>query len=112
MNDRLKPQARPTSIASAIYHGTIRHRRGTPAAEFTHPLSLAYVDLDELPSLLNGRLLRRGPGTLRFRRRDYLAPHSLALATAVRDRVAAPHGHPARRADPDAQPAAVARGLL
>ncbi len=87
MNDRLKPQARPTSIASAIYHGTIRHRRGTPAAEFTHPLSLAYVDLDELPSLLNGRLLRRGPGTLRFRRRDYLAPHSLALATAVRDRV-------------------------
>jgi DUF1365 family protein len=73
--------------ASAIYHGTIRHRRAAPATEFTHRLSLAYVDLEELPSLLSGRLLRRGPGTLRFRRRDYLEPHSLPLATAVRDRV-------------------------
>jgi uncharacterized protein len=73
--------------ASALYHGTIRHRRAAPATEFTHRLSLAYVDLDELPTLLEGRLLRRGPGTLRFRRRDYLAPHSRPLATAVRDRV-------------------------
>jgi uncharacterized protein len=72
---------------SALYHGTIRHRRDAPATEFVHRLSLAYVDLDELPALLDGRLLRRGPGTLRFRRRDYLAPHSLPLATAVRDRV-------------------------
>ncbi len=74
--------------ASCIYSGTIRHRRGTPATDFTHRLSLAYVDLDELPRLLGGRLLRRGPGSLRFRRSDYLGPRSTPLATAVRDRVA------------------------
>lgn len=74
--------------ASAIFSGTIRHRRVQPAKEFTHRLSLAYVDLDELPSLLGGRLLARGPGMLRFRRRDYLGPASLPLDVAVRDRVA------------------------
>ena len=74
--------------ASCIYSGTIRHRRPTPATDFTHRLSLVYVDLDELPRLLDGRLLRRGPGTLRFRRGDYLGPRSAPLATAVRDRVA------------------------
>jgi hypothetical protein len=82
-----RPSADTASTASALYHGTIRHRRTAPATEFVHRLSLAYVDLDELPGLLGGRLLRRGPGPLRFRRRDYLAPHSLPLATAVRDRV-------------------------
>jgi uncharacterized protein len=74
--------------ASCIYSGTIRHRRATPATDFTHRLSLAYVDLDELPRLLGGRLLRRGPGALRFRRSDYLGPRTTSLATAVRDRVA------------------------
>jgi DUF1365 family protein len=74
--------------ASCIYSGTIRHRRTTPATEFSHRLSLAYVDLDELPRLLGGRLLRRGPGLLRFRRRDYLGPRTEPLIKAVRDRVA------------------------
>jgi uncharacterized protein len=74
--------------ASAIYTGTIRHRRVAPAKSFSHPLTLAYVDLAELPSLLGGRLLARGPGPLRFRRRDYLGPSSLPLDIAVRDRVA------------------------
>jgi hypothetical protein len=81
--------ARPSpSLASAIYTGTIRHRRLEPRTEFVHRLSLVYLDLDELPSLLGGRLLRRGPGALRFRRRDYLGPASLPLDVAVRDRVA------------------------
>ncbi|HEY1569145.1 MAG TPA: DUF1365 domain-containing protein [Solirubrobacteraceae bacterium] len=79
--------------ASAIYSGTIRHRRLAPRSEFIHRVSLAYVDLDELPSLLGGRLLRRGPGTLRFRRRDYLGPAAVALEPAVRDRVAELSGH-------------------
>ena len=80
-------ERRPTT-ASCIYSGTIRHHRAAPATDFTHRLSLVYVDLDELPQLLGGRLLRRGPGTLRFRRSDYLGPRSVPLATAVRDRVA------------------------
>jgi uncharacterized protein len=78
--------------ASAIYTGTIRHRRAEPRQEFTHRMALAYVDLDELPSLLEGRLLRRGLGALRFRRRDYLGPAWLPLDVAVRDRVAALSG--------------------
>jgi DUF1365 family protein len=73
--------------ASAIYEGTIRHRRMEPPHEFTHRIALAYVDLEELPDLLGGRLLARGPGALRFRRRDYLGDPSVALSEAVRDRV-------------------------
>ena len=74
------------SPASAIYVGTIRHRRAEPHNEFRHPLALAYLDLAELPRLLGGRLLRRSPGLLRFRRRDYLGDPSTPLDVAVRDR--------------------------
>jgi hypothetical protein len=74
--------------ASALYTGTIRHRRVSPATAFSHSLALAYVDLAELPSLLGGRLLARGPGLQRFRRRDYLGPDSAPLDVAVRARVA------------------------
>ncbi len=73
--------------ASCIYEGTVRHRRVCPAREFTHRLALAYVDLDELPQLLGGRLLARRPGPLRFRRRDYLGDPRVPLDVAVRDAV-------------------------
>jgi DUF1365 family protein len=73
--------------ASGIYEGTIRHRRFAPRREFTHRLALAYIDLDELPKLLGGRLVRRRPGVLRFRRRDYLGDPRLPLDRAVRDLV-------------------------
>ena len=79
--------------ASAIYTGVISHRRVAPAKAFRHPLALAYVDLAELPRLLGGRLLARGPGPLRFRRRDYLGPDTVPLDAAVRDRVDALSGH-------------------
>ena len=74
---------------SCLYEGTIRHRRREPARAFTHRLALAYIDLAELPQLLNGRLVRRSPGLLRFRRRDYLGPAGIPLDVAVRDRVTA-----------------------
>jgi DUF1365 family protein len=70
-----------------VYTGTIRHRRLAPQREFRHPLSLIYLDLDELPHVLGGRLVRRGPGLLRFRRSDYLGDPAVPLATAVRDLV-------------------------
>ncbi len=75
--------------ASCIYEGTIRHRRAAPATEFTHPIALCLLDLEELPGLLGGRLLARGPGVLRFRRRDYLGGRAGtdSLDVAVRDRV-------------------------
>jgi uncharacterized protein len=77
----------PVRTASCIYEGTIRHRRTEPRREFRHRLALFYLDLDELPSLLGGRLTAPEPGLLRFRRRDYLRPARLPLDHAVRDAV-------------------------
>lgn len=80
------------STASCLYRGSIRHRRRAPHTEFSHRLTLAYVDLDELPGLLGGRLVRARPGLLRFRRRDYLGDPQTPLADAVRARVHALSG--------------------
>lgn len=73
---------------SALYDGTIRHRHHTVRpTEFTHPLMLAYLDLDELPGLLDGLLVRRRPGLVRFRRSDYLPSPIAELGPAVRSLV-------------------------
>ncbi len=71
--------------ASCLYLGTMRHVRMQPRREFRHDLALFYIDLDELPRLLGGRLLRRTPGPLRFRRRDYHGDPSAPLRAAVHD---------------------------
>ena len=76
--------------ASCIYEGTIGHRRRAPAVGFRHSLALAYLDLDELPGLLGGRLVRSGFGPLRFRRADYLAgggPLDEAVRSLVEERL-------------------------
>jgi len=71
--------------ASAIYEGTIRHRRyAVHSHEFSHRLALAYLDLDELDGLLGGRLNASRPGLVRFRRSDYLGDPQIGLADAVR----------------------------
>lgn len=75
--------------ASCLYEGTLMHRRLEPERLFRHGLAMAYIDLDELPRLLDGRLLRRGPGLLRFRRSDYHGDRAIDLATAVRNTVEA-----------------------
>jgi DUF1365 family protein len=75
------------NTASCIYEGTISHRRREPRHEFRHRLALAYVDLDELPTLLDGRLVSARPGAARFRRSDYLGEPRIPLADAVRDEV-------------------------
>lgn len=78
--------------ASCIYEGTVRHRRRSPSREFEHRLALAYLDLDELPTLLSGRLVREPPGLLRFRRRDYHGDPAVPLGQAVRDTIEAHTG--------------------
>jgi DUF1365 family protein len=84
--------------ASAIYEGTVRHRRfAVRSHEFRQRLALAYIDLDELPGLLHGCLLARGPGLARFRRGDYLGDPRAPLSATVRNTVEAragvrPHG--------------------
>jgi uncharacterized protein len=73
------------STASCIYQGTIRHRRREPRHAFEHQIALFYLDLDELPRLLGGRLTAHRPGALRFRRRDYLGDRAVPLDSSVRD---------------------------
>jgi DUF1365 family protein len=80
------------SPASCIYAGTISHRRTEPRRSFRHRIALFYLDLDELPGLLGGRLVRPRPGSLRFRRRDYLGCDATPLDDAVRKAVHADTG--------------------
>ena len=78
---------------SCLYEGTVRHRRfGEHAREFSYPLSMPYLVLDEVSDLLDGRLVARGPGLARWRRRDYHGDPSRPLEAAVRDTVAAATG--------------------
>jgi uncharacterized protein len=73
---------------SAIYEGTVRHRRfAVRRHDLEHHVAMAYLDLDELPSLLGGRLVARRPGLVRFRREDYLGDPALPLKAAVRARL-------------------------
>jgi uncharacterized protein len=61
--------------ASALYEGWVRHRRLEPVKhEFRYGLFMAYLDLDELPELLDRVPLwsARRPAPAWFRRRDYL----------------------------------------
>ena len=61
--------------ASALYEGWVRHRRMEPVEhEFRYRLFMAYLDLDELPELLDEVPLwsARRPAPARFRRSDYL----------------------------------------
>jgi len=75
--------------ASALYEGTVRHRRmAVRSREFRYSVYMAYVDLDELPGLLGGRLASERPGLVRFRRSDYFGNPSQDLAPAVRREVA------------------------
>lgn len=75
------------SSASCLYDGTILHFRREPRRLFRHPLALAYLDLEEVPGLLGGRLVRATPGLARFRREDYLGDRRTDLDGAVRDLV-------------------------
>jgi DUF1365 family protein len=70
---------------SAIYEGTIRHRRfAVRAHEMSHRIALVYLDLEELDGLLGGRLIAGRPGLVRFRRGDYLGDPRVGLGDAVR----------------------------
>jgi uncharacterized protein len=77
---------------SAIYEGWIRHRRMSPVEHsFRYRTFLAYLDLAELPEVLDPFPLwsarRRAPA--RFRRADYLGDPARPLDQCVRETVAA-----------------------
>jgi DUF1365 family protein len=78
-------------MKSAIYRGTVGHRRDTPVPhEFRYGLFMLYLDLDELPHIFDGRWLwsARRPAVAWFRRADYLGNPAVPLEQAVRDLVA------------------------
>jgi hypothetical protein len=89
-------------VRSAVYEGTVTHRRFAPVAhEFRYRIAMPYVDLDEIDELCSRHPLwsARGPNAVWFRRADFL-PGSAepdernvdpagSLADAVRDVVAA-----------------------
>lgn len=87
--------------ASAVYEGWIRHRRFEPIEhDFRYRLFLMYLDLDELPGLLDRYPLfsARRPAPARFRRADYMGDPQRPLAECARDAVEAQTG--ARPAGP------------
>jgi hypothetical protein len=72
--------------ASCAYEGWVRHRRFTPVEhDFRYPLFLMYLDLDELPEVLDGNLAwsARRPALARFRRSDYLGDPGRPLRDEV-----------------------------
>jgi uncharacterized protein len=74
--------------ASAVYEGWIRHRRFEPVEhEFRYRLFLMYLDLDELPRLLDRYPLwsARRPAPARFRRADFMGDPDRPLAECARD---------------------------
>ncbi len=81
--------------ASAVYEGWVRHRRFEPIEHsFRYPLFLMYLDLDELPGVLDSFPLfsARHPAPARFRRADYMGDPARPLAECIRDAVEAETG--------------------
>ena len=81
--------------ASAVYEGTVRHRRFEPVEhEFRYRLFLMYLDLGELPGVLDPYPLwsarRRAPA--RCRRADFMGDPARPLAECARDAVEAETG--------------------
>jgi hypothetical protein len=80
----------PKHRHSAIYEGTVRHRRFAPVKnEFRYRLFLIYLDLDELPALFEGFPLWSAdrPNLAWFDRTDHLGDPKVPLKTAVQNLV-------------------------
>lgn len=77
-------------MKSALYTGTIRHRRFGPTRnEFRYRLFMSYLDLAELSRVFERRWFWSvsRPALARFKRSDFLGPAGVPLDTAVRDLV-------------------------
>jgi hypothetical protein len=85
-------------VNSCLYEGSVRHRRHcSPAHELRHRLSMAYLDLDELPGVFDCSRLwsARGPSLAWFRRGDHLGDPARPLADCIRELVLERTGAPA-----------------
>ncbi|MEX1830116.1 DUF1365 domain-containing protein [Luteibacter sp. CQ10] len=85
-----------TSPASAIYEGTVTHRRHLPRPHaFTYRMAQLYLDLDELDRVFHDRWLWSvdRANLAQFRRGDYLGSPAMPLHEAIRERVREYTGH-------------------
>jgi DUF1365 family protein len=76
--------------ASAVYEGWVRHRRFAPVEhEFRYPLFLMYLDLAELPQVLDPYPLfsARRRALARFRREDFMGDPAQTLDECARETV-------------------------
>ena len=81
--------------SSAVYEGWVRHRRFEPVAHsFRYRLFLMYLDLGELPEVLDPFpfFSARRPAPARFRRTDFLGDPGRPLAECALDAVEAETG--------------------
>ncbi len=77
-------------MQSAIYQGTIRHRRFSPASHaFSYRMFMLYLDLAELDEVFAGSRLFSSSrkAAAEFRRSDHLGDPDVPLDEAVRDLV-------------------------
>lgn len=77
-------------IKSAIYEGSVRHRRFRPRANmFQYRLFFMFLDLEELPTLFDIHPLwsYQRWNVAYFRRKDHFGDSSVTMDTAVRDLV-------------------------
>jgi hypothetical protein len=93
----LREQAVATAAttASAVYEGTIRHRRFAPIEHgFQYRFFLMYLDLGELPDVLDRYPLfsARRAAPARFRREDFMGDPRRPLDECARDAVEAETG--------------------
>lgn len=84
-------QTQATELSSAIYEGTVQHRRHSPHPHtFSYRMAMLYLDLAEIDQVFSGRWLwsSRHRNIAEFRRSDYLGDDAQPLDEAVRMRVA------------------------
>jgi DUF1365 family protein len=77
-------------VHSSLYHGQVRHTRYWPQRhQFRYRLFQFYLDLDELPGVLDRLWFcsSRYPALVGFRRGDHLGPPEVSLKEAVRRKV-------------------------
>lgn len=87
----MNPTPTDGNFKSAIFEGTVRHRRLSPKPhEFSYQVFMMYLDLAELDRVFNGTRFwsARRCNLAWFRRSDYLLPEEPSLDTAVRRCVA------------------------
>ncbi|MEQ9210898.1 MAG: DUF1365 family protein, partial [Pseudomonadales bacterium] len=75
-------------MESAIYTGTVRHRRFKPRVhEFSYQVYMVWLDLDEMDQVFSRSFFwsKEGPGFVQWKRGDFFGEYHKPLKMAVHD---------------------------